>query len=376
MNKKLIIINAVPTSTIFGNKIDAWAFYNHGLDTEFWDISLLFWRQKDLDRYYQSGHEFKFIGPNHTVINEKEVFVKKLSANNNAVYWYLSRFIKIQNDDWVIDELNRVNAQYIFQNFAVSDYPKTIGNILFKKPLHDLKQKFLNRKCNPYAVITSGEEGDKQVKNIYNNKTQIISVPSVRVLWEQCESQIEFQYVLFVDEAIISAPDAKLMGYRICLDTVGYYERLRKIFEKVETILNVPVIIAASNKLIYSDAKRYFDNRRLYYGKTLELIQHAELVLGHMSLALDQAIVSRKPVILLDDLSFTERKRKDFLGVQEKFKHSPVLYGQINEYLIKNRINQNLDYYHNIEQKYLRKDEVRDSYKNICINSFMKLLKD
>jgi hypothetical protein len=82
------------------------------------------------------------------------------------------------------------------------------------------------------------------------------------------------------------------------------------VFNLVEKWSNVPIIIAASGKYIYKNNP--YVGRDIVYGKTLSYIQHAEVVIGHMSGALDQAIVEKKPIIQLDDLSFTKRKRSGF----------------------------------------------------------------
>ena len=56
----LIFINSLPTSVIFGKKIDAWWFHKNGFNVEFWDTSPIYFDQDELERYYGGNKKYKY----------------------------------------------------------------------------------------------------------------------------------------------------------------------------------------------------------------------------------------------------------------------------------------------------------------------------
>ena len=104
--------------------------------------------------------------------------------------------------------------------------------------------------------------------------------------------------IIFVlDENIGFSPDAKLLNYRGSDNISQYYKNLNKFFDKIEKWYNINIIVCASGKHHYKNKKNFFKNRKIIYGKTLELIKNSKFVIGHGSLAFDQAIVSKKHIL-------------------------------------------------------------------------------
>ena len=66
------------------------------------------------------------------------------------------------------------------------------------------------------------------------------------------------------------------------------------------------MLISCSKKYIYS--KNLFGGRKIYYGKTLQLISQSKLVIGHRGDSLYQALYSKTPVLLLKSKYFDLRK--------------------------------------------------------------------
>lgn len=325
---KLIFISSLPISKLFGEKLDAWWFTNHGFEVEFWDISGLFYSAESLIRYFGGAHDYRYIGPNHRIFETHELFQQSVQAlAQDSVIWYLTRFHKITPDDWIFAELQRKEVRYYLQHFDTLIEPIQLTQRA-RKRLAAYRQRFFNRQLQPQGVVGSGRLGRKQSQEVFPS-SRFISIPSIKVRWQPSEPMFEGAYNLFVDESVDYAPDAKMLGYAVSRNPDAYYARLNRLFDEIEVWSGVPVVIAASGKYHYT--KDRFDGRRLIYGQTLPLIQNAQLVVGHMSLALDQCLVSERPVLIVDDPDFTEIKRSGFAAALVHFVAKPVLVTEVTQ---------------------------------------------
>jgi hypothetical protein len=305
----LIVFTSLPISNIFGSKLGLDYFKEAGFNVELWDTSPVYFSKEKLGQYFGGNQLYKFsTSTTRYFISQEEVFHALDNTKPNALIWHISRFHKNVEDDWLFSYLNKRQRDYFLQHFDTNIAPTTFKASL-RPLLRGLKQQYVNRIVKPKAVIGSGSLGRAQVKDLYP-QAKFISIPSVKTIWDVKERPILNSYIVFVDENIEYAPDAQLLGYQVCTNPDAYYARLNTLFEQIEVWTGFPVIIAASGKYIYP--KNRYNDRKLIYGKTLELIQHAELVIGHMSLALDQTVVSERPALILDDPDFTTFKRRDY----------------------------------------------------------------
>jgi hypothetical protein len=315
---KLIYINGAPTSMVFGLKLDAWWFNENGFDVEFWDTSPLYFSKNQLDKYYGGNEEYKYIGPKHRVFRNKNELLKSIKEldNTKTKIFYLSRTIyKILDDDDIILLIQSKKLKYYFQLYSSISEPNNLYENL-KHMIIMLKHKILNNKITPTACFGSGSLTRKYAENMYP-KSFFSSIPSVEIKWKVQKRIIQNDYVVFVDEAIEYAPDAKMLGYSICNDLDGYYFRMNKLFEKIEKWTGLPVVIGASGKYIYP--KNNFNKRQIIYQKTFSLIEHSNLIIGHTSSALKHNIKCNKPIVFIKDKSFTNIKLKGFKELKNIF---------------------------------------------------------
>lgn len=369
---RLIICSALPTSRIFGEKVDAWWYSENGFEVEFWDLAPLFIPSEKLERFYSGSENYRYQGPRHTIFSDPAELSTALRDNSAALFWYLSRFDRMLDDDRLIDLFNQNRIKYVFQHFDPHDYANSWADY-FKKPLRELRERWYRRNCNPVAVVTSGTMGRRQVNARYPN-AQVISVPSVKVLWGESVCAGQQGYAVFVDESIAFDPDAQLHGNLLCEDVNSYYRRMRDLFRVVEDCLKIPVKVGCSGKYHYPDAERCFGQRDVVYGETLRLLQGCSLAFGHLSLALDQAIVSGKPVVLVDDASFTEWRRKGFRDVIRRFRQPPLLNTMIGNDVLARAMTRDLRFYKDIEKEYFREPRVSGDYRWICADAFREIL--
>lgn len=361
---RLIFISSMPISKLFGEKLDAWWFANNGVEVEFWDISGLFYSGEGLSQYFGGAHDYRYIGPNHRIYDNDGSFQKSLHAlAQDSMVWYLSRFHRITPDDWIFAELQRKGIRYYLQHFDTliepSQFSRKIRNIWGA-----YRQRYHNRLLQPYGVVGSGTLGRKQSLEVFPG-ARFISIPSIKVRWQSSEQMVEGPYNLFVDESVDYAPDAKVLGYEVCRDPDAYYARLNRLFAEIEAWSGVPVVIAASGKYHYTRDR--FGDRHLIYGQTLPLIQNAQLVMGHMSLALDQCLVSEKPVMIMDDPDFTEMKRSGFAAALIHFVAKPVFVTEVTRAVYLRAMSPNIELMKRLVRDYLKEDGVSLDYHSILM---------
>jgi len=233
------------------------------------------------------------------------------------------------------------------------------------------RQKLHNLKLRPYGVIGSGIIGRRQGEALFPN-SRFLSIPSVKVRWEPDDKIVQCEYILFVDENVEYAPDAKLLGYQVSKDVDGYYARMNRLFSSLETWLGKPVVVAASGKYRYLLDR--FQGRQLIYGKTLSLIQGASLVVGHMSLALEQCLVSETPFILVDDQSFTPEKRVGFSDSLLNRLQQPIINTQVTREILARYAAPDVMKMRALVRAFLKEDGANIPYHELVAGDFKKCL--
>lgn len=313
---KLIFINSLPTAKIFGKKVDAWWYQRHGFDVEFWDLSPMYWTKIELEGYYGGADDYRYVGPNHRVFSSKKDVLKSLfDLPRKSIIWELDWGIRrIQRDEaWLLMAVVDCNLPYFIQEFEADPICSGLAGWRQCFRLYMASRCYIGRE--PVGVIGSGRVVRSRVGQVYKS-AKFISVPSPKVSWESLPAPVTTPYVVFVDENIEYSPDAKMLGFTVSSDLSGYFRRINQIFSLVEDLLGCPVVVAASGKYHYTEDR--FEGRKLIYGQTFALIQHASFVIGHCSGALDQAIVSNKPILQLEDRSFSKVQHEN-VALSTKF---------------------------------------------------------
>lgn len=368
---RLIICNSLPTSRIFGEQFDAWWYTRQGVEVEFWDLAPLFLEQKAIDAFYAGAPDYRYVGPSHRSFSDFEALHAALTCRADWMFWHVSRFERMHDDDRLIRIFNQNGVRYFFQHF---DPPAANPGSPLRRVLRALKAKWHRRDCHPVAIVTSGAVGRFQAQSSYP-RSRVISIPSVKVLWTESITTAakESPFTLFVDESLAYDPDSKMSGSTLCDDVSGYYRRMRDLFSRVEDSLGMEVRIGCSGKYLYPDPESFFGPRQVIYGQTLPLLQRCELAMGHVSLALDQAIVSKKPVILLDDPAFTAYRRRGFRDVIARFRLQPVINETLGGHAVRLAMQRDLSFYADVEHDWLRERDVIGDARALCLDTFEQL---
>ena len=372
-SKKLIIYCSVPVFDTWPKKWKLVEFKNYGFDVEIWSTEEIFFKQENIKAAASGSKTYRYT--ELEVIKIKNLLnlekkIAELDAKSIVCIMTLgSRNNKFYNSD--LEIFNKYKIKYVIHHLIPYPYIPDLWSKL-KVNLKFLKIRMNNNKKNPSLIIGTGSEGRKQVSKIYKKNLIYKSLPSYNVLWNKEKPIITKKYVVYVEDEISLSPDAALFGMiNPNHDIKGTYERINDVFEKIENWTNSKVVIAASGKYDYT--VNPFKNRQIIYKKTPNLVQHSELVLGHKSSGLDQAIVDHKPILIFKDVGFTNEKNKKInkfalvYGINSTWTHELTKTNfEKNNYvnIVRNK---------KIINKYLKEDNVTGTFIENATSAFHKM---
>jgi hypothetical protein len=347
--------------------LDPWYFNNNGLKINYYDLSPMFFSNNKIKESLEISKNNLNI-PNYKIINNYEEFQREIDSQpNNSSVWLSGRNpFKNYDDSWLLKLLTKKTFPiypFAFENPINTNYIKNN-----KKYFRLKKSRFQSRKYSILGYISCGSLGRYCSKIVYPN-SDYISVPTPLVKWINYNNNIDHKYYVFVDENVGYSLDSNLLNLNGCNDVVGYYKRLNKMFNNIEMWTGIPVIIACSGKVKYS--KNNFDNRKLIYGHTKDLIHFSEAVLGHYSTALYQAIVSYKPLYLFSDDSFINHRKKHIVNFSKYFLSKNLFF--LDKFSNKELFENNevdKDRYNSLIHLYLKENNVTNSYYKIMLDYF------
>ena len=195
------------------------------------------------------------------------------------------------------------NYPYVKSNFSKSFFLNVARSI--KKFLNDFIELIFYKSYKSLYLIGSGEIIKNKFKKKYHKN--YLDFPS---MWIDFDQKYKKENIItYVDENIYHSKDLLLSGKKFnkSLHIDSFLKDLNKIFEILEKKTGYKVIISCSKKY-FKYNKSLFNNRKIFYGKTLELIAKSKLVLGHRSDAMFQALYNKVPVICLKHKSFNLRR--------------------------------------------------------------------
>ena len=198
-----------------------------------------------------------------------------------------------------ISLFNKVSK--IIRSFKVSKmcfYVSYISNMLIQK----IPYRFLG--VSPANLFLAS--GDLSLRNYcfpLSEKSEIVWVHSMDYdlyLEEQHKPPLDTQNVaVFLDAYLPFHPDFVLLKEKNSTTPEKYYACMNKLFDYVEKEQNISVEIAAHPRSDYPNMPKYFGNRCILFGKTIECIKKSKFVIAHSSTALNMAILYQKPVLFV-----------------------------------------------------------------------------
>ena len=386
---KIIFLNGTPLAKIWANKVNLEWYLNNGFDVEFWNLDRIYYTSSQIQSYFSDNKFLLYKPPNQKIFykkidvkkelqivdkytifcfldfaNHDDFWLRRLLKNINAKYYVGPRVVGFHGEKHLIDSklkyfiylINRFIDSFSDENFFLRyNLIYRLKNYLYRHT--DYYQK-------PIFVASSGFAG----RRMWMEKTlasEFLSIPSVEIDWTKKKRVIEYEYGVFVDDTIFTSPDYKVnhgdKNFR-SNDIKKYINNLQNFFILIEKKMNLKIIIAASGKYIY-DNNPY--KREIIYQKTAELIQHASVIIGHNSSALNQAIINKKPTLMIFDSTIKKEKRMKIHYVSKYLDINPLNIETCSE----KELNENLNNIKNTEsviKKYFLEDTNKDKLLNPC----------
>ena len=372
-SRKLIIYSAAPFFDTWPKKFKLNTFKNYGFDIELWSTTEIFYKPENIIAASSGSNEYLYKDLDVIKIKNLIDLEKKVASLDSKAIVCIMLLGSLNNnfDNPDLDIFNKYKIKYIIHHLI--PYP-VLPNFWFKLKFNFrlLQKRINNSKKNPSLIIGTGYEGRKQAFKIYKKKFVYKSVPSFNILWFKDKPIIDEKYVVYVEEAVNLSPDAALFGHdNPTHDLVGFYKRINDVFEKIEDWTNSKVVIAASGKYHYEINP--FRNRQIIYKKTSNLIQHSELVLGHCSSALEQAIVDHKPLMLFKDKGRNKLKNKIIHNFAQVYKKNAIWTNQLTKINYEKNNFINIDHNKKIINQYLKEDNIKGTFVENITSAFHEI---
>ena len=114
------------------------------------------------------------------------------------------------------------------------------------------------------------------------------------------------RHIVFLDEYVPFHPDYISLNISAPNKPDEYFPKLNALFDSLEKLLRVPVVVAAHPRANYKDGASYFGARRIVLGQTGALVKDAALVVTHCSTSNSFTAIFRKPLLVVTTKGLSE----------------------------------------------------------------------
>jgi len=118
---------------------------------------------------------------------------------------------------------------------------------------------------------------------------------------------------VFLDQYLPFHPDSVHSGVKTLFNPQEYYAALCRLFDHLEDDFGIKIIIAAHPRSHYEDMPDFFGGREVIRGKTIELVSSSGFVIVHNSIAINFAVLFKKPMLFLTSDKIIESYNKDLI---------------------------------------------------------------
>jgi len=208
----------------------------------------------------------------------------------------------------------------------------TKKSIIRKINLFISKINYLRLDMRPpaFTLVNGGEIALAEAKKMQDKNTEIIRMHSFDYdiylhIKNKPATFEEGTYAVLLDGYTPFHPDYILNDLEPYYDAEDYYPALCDYFERFESQHNLEIIIAAHPRSAYEKHPDYFNGRRIFRGRTAELVKKANVVLLNSSTSVNFAVLFRKPIIFLTtDALNSSRQKKLIEPMSAHFDKTPV----------------------------------------------------
>lgn len=296
------------------------------------------------------------------------ISIQTYSGNVLKLFWYLTKNqCKLSVFGKNMIPVAPISIKAKFEQHTISQVINGISNKLayFLKKMGVIKSYdvlFLSAETgiNAYGYNTQKEKYcSKHILVNGDDYDRALSIKSEKRILKE-------NYIVFIDTCLPLHPDIKICNLQSMNPDV-YYNDLNAFFDKIESESNLKVIIAAHPKSLIYKEKDYFCGRKVFFGKTAELIRDSLLVLFHNSTSVGYAVCFEKPILSLVSKAMKEGQRATF---DSTLYFSDVLNSRLvyiddyclnkNEYILDN-ISIDKEAYSQYKYRYLTNPETENS---------------
>lgn len=282
-----------------------------GVEVEYWDLSPIFFNQLFDDKLScKYAFKIKSIKQFEALIINQKILDTLFVINFTLEFRVLTVFRILSRNKCKISIFARGAIPQLSVN--VSNFKLKVKKIFKPKLLIGYIKnkyvwvlKFLGR-IKPYdLVFCAGEFGLNTIglaSKIESKKSRIIDINSfdfdsfIKSKYEQ--GLIRGKYFVYLDEYLPFHPDFQMFNIKT-VDPIKFYKNLNNFFTTIEKRLNVEVVIAAHPKAENYRFEKYFDNRKVFFGRTAQLTKDSMGVLFHCSTSVSFAVLNSKPIFSL-----------------------------------------------------------------------------
>lgn len=328
---KVIFVKFSPLSQKMYEDLCLQSIVDNGYIVEYWDTSMLFsFETSDMEPFNPNNNIFI------KVIHSFKDLDESISYNRNALYVILmtTNFSQIR----ILRLLSRYNCVMCFWGpapvlYLKNDFTKRLERITLEKLLWFVKHQFTKMLfCLRFIKVFEyyfkvGRLGDMSLGSIGNSMKNHIKALQInssdfnrfRYNDDVCNSNYT-KFIVFVDQYYPFHPDMTMAGIEHIPSDL-YYSQLNNTFERLEKKFGMPVIISAHPKALRYKEHNYFEGRSVNFGKTMELVKNASVVLCHDSTAISYAIMCKKRIITLNSSLIQKYYPENFTNIQNYAKH-------------------------------------------------------
>lgn len=394
---KIVILDHEPYSDrrkkhFFINK-----FRSEGVEIEFWSLWKILGYSKHLKYEYAMEGEAIFYLESRQGLEER---LKRLDYKTTFVFvefWsnsYTLYILELLNKaalKWGRLEYYHNPVSNFYSSFREATKIKRLVwvKILFNRLLdkeylrYQLISRFYKQYFNSLNTANVNFLTGSNRRNVpLSNKTVSIDYFDVETFNNELPKPalLDYPYIVFADIYLGKHPDLQIANSKPYMDIEMYYQRLNLFFSKIESQLEMPVVIAAHPKASYDNNE--FCDRLCIKNETANLIINSKMMIQHCSLSLSFALLSKKNVIqFYDNVFIGNPVLNDFYkimkGISVATDSSCINIDESFDIKILYNRKVNVAKYNDILQRYFTKnsEEKRDNFE-IIYNSIGNLFID
>lgn len=293
---KLIFLDQEPLTPRRRKVFEIDALQREGFEVEFWDMSA----------YCFDGVVIKDVTITDFVlkINTLAAYKEEIKKQNfkNTIFIFEGYLASLKPElNTILRGLNAVTVRFEINTTSklpgksLADKVKRITQHHFTEIISQLTRTVTARLNGlfhkPYSyVVSSG--------SIIPADIQVNHSDYIQFLESQANGPIlKEPYIVFLDQFYPYHPDFKSKGLNIERNAQSFFSDLNGYFDKIEETYKIKIVIAAHPKANYNP--EIFNNRGIFYGKSVALVKDAQAVIAISSASIDFAVMNDKPLALI-----------------------------------------------------------------------------